>query len=330
MIVCTVHVQAASDVARRGGVTEEDDEQLRTRIAWLYHVEGLTQAQIARRLGQNRVKVLRMLAAARDDGLVQVRINARLADCVAAERSLERGLGLDEAVVVPTPAAPAAVSEVVGLALGAWLGDRLKSGQTIGVGWGRTLQASLRAIARRGWRDQTVVSLLGGLTRAHPASPFEFAWRFSNLLGADCYYVAAPVYTSDPATRDSLMAQRGLHDLFARARRADLAVVSVGAMDAHATIPDLGLIGRSDLASLRKAGAVGDLLGHYLGADGGMVAHPLNRCVMALAPGDLARLPHVVVASGGVEKAAIIRAALKVSRARTLITDLRTAQRLVA
>lgn len=309
-------------------MSDDREDQLRTRIAWLYHVEGLTQAQIARRLGQSRVKVLRMLAAAREDGLVQVRINARLSDCVAAERALERRFGLADAVVVPTPAAAGQITQVVGMALGGWLGDRMESGQTIGVGWGRTLQASLRAIEQRGWKNQTVVSLLGSLTRAHPASPFEFAWRLSNLLGADCYYVSAPVYTSDPATRDSLMAQRGLKDLFARAARADLAVVSVGAMDARATIPDLGLVEAADLDALRAAGAVGDLLGHYLDAEGRVVAHPLNRCVMAMTPHDLARLPHVVLASGGVEKAPIIRAALQVTRARTLITDLRTARRL--
>ena len=33
------------------------DEQRRTRIAWLYYVEGLTQAEIALRMGVSRVKV---------------------------------------------------------------------------------------------------------------------------------------------------------------------------------------------------------------------------------------------------------------------------------
>ena len=114
----------------------------------------------------------------------------------------------------------------------------------------------------------------------------------SNLLGADCYYVSAPVYTSDPATRDSLMAQRGLKDLFARAAKADLAVVSVGAMGGRATIPDLGLVEPGVLDELRGAGAVGDLLGHYLDTQGRLVAHPLNRCVMAMAPEELAKLPN--------------------------------------
>jgi DNA-binding transcriptional regulator LsrR (DeoR family) len=311
-------------------VGDANEEQMRARVAWLYHVEGLTQAQIARRLGQNRVRVLRMLAASREDGTVQVRINSRLADCVAAERRLEKAFGLEEAIVVPSPANPALVADSVGGALGAWLGDRLRGGQTIGTGWGRTLLASLRAVAApRGRKRNTVVSLLGSLTRAHPASPFEFAWRLSSVLAADCYYVAAPVYTSDAATRDSLMAQRGIRELFERAARADIALVSVGATTPGSTIPGLGLLEPGELAALRRAGAVGDLLGHYLDADGRLVDHPLNQRVMALAPAKLARLPHVVLASGGVEKAAAIRAALEVTRARTLVTDLRAARRLV-
>ncbi|MBI3710400.1 MAG: sugar-binding transcriptional regulator [Proteobacteria bacterium] len=310
-------------------VSARQEDQLSTRIAWLYYVEGLTQEQIARRLHQNRVKVLRTLAACRQDGTVQIRINSKLAECLALERKLEKTFGLTEAVVVPTPANPKQVSAIVGNALGAWLSDRLQSRQTIGVGWGRTLQASLSAIDKRAWKGQTVVSLLGGLTRAHAMSPFEFAWRFSNIIGADCYYVSAPVYTSDSATRDSLMAQKGLRELFEKAATADIAVVSVGALTDDSTIPDLGLVEREDLDALRASGAVGDLLGHYLKADGSLVDHRLNRCVMAFEPRRLRRIRNVVLASGGTEKVLILKAALATTQAKTLLTDEKTAARLV-
>ena len=38
---------------------------LGVRAAWLYYVEELTQADIARALGLSRAKVIRLLAAAR-------------------------------------------------------------------------------------------------------------------------------------------------------------------------------------------------------------------------------------------------------------------------
>ncbi|MGQ0663607.1 MAG: sugar-binding transcriptional regulator [Pseudomonadota bacterium] len=308
----------------------DPEHQVRIRIAWLYHIEGLTQAEIARRLRLNRIKVLRLLAACREEGVVQIRINSKLAPCVELERRLERAFGLAEAVVVPSPAHRDDTAAVVGHAAGHYLSDTLRDGETVAVGWGRTLQASLSAIARRPLRNLKVVSLLGGLTRAAALSPYEFAWRFADLFDAECYYVAAPAYTGDPATRDSLLAQAGLREVFAKAAGADLAAISVGDMSRNTTIVKLGLLSRRDLASLDKAGAVGDLLGVYLGADGRPLDHPVNRRVMAFAPARLKRIPKVILVSGGRGKAPILRAALALTGAKVLITDEAAAKLLVA
>ena len=79
----------------------EDDEQLRVRVAWLYFMEGLTQADIAGKLGITRLRANRLLGEARESGLVNIQVNARLADCVELERQLVQETGLKDAVVVP-------------------------------------------------------------------------------------------------------------------------------------------------------------------------------------------------------------------------------------
>ena len=61
----------------------DDDEQLRVRVAWLYFMEGLTQADIATKLGITRLRANRLLGEARESGLVNIQVNARLSDCVA-------------------------------------------------------------------------------------------------------------------------------------------------------------------------------------------------------------------------------------------------------
>ncbi|MGH8850855.1 MAG: hypothetical protein ACREYD_07665, partial [Casimicrobiaceae bacterium] len=61
---------------------------LRVRAAWLYYVEGLTQEQIARFMNISRAKVIRLLAAARDGGIVRIRIEGRASDQIALERRL--------------------------------------------------------------------------------------------------------------------------------------------------------------------------------------------------------------------------------------------------
>ena len=50
-----------------------------------------------------------------------------------------------------------------------------------------------------------------------------------------------------------------------------------------------GLLPRSALASLRAAGAVGDVLCHFIDAEGKVVDHPVNRRVVAVDLEDLRR-----------------------------------------
>src|SRR5690348_8629479 len=96
----------------------EREGQLLVRAAWLSYVGGLTQAQIAKRLGLNRIRVNRMLAQARDEGIVQIRINSKIAGCVALEERLRAMFDLEEAIVVPSPPDAALVPQTVAVAAG--------------------------------------------------------------------------------------------------------------------------------------------------------------------------------------------------------------------
>lgn len=303
---------------------------LGVRAAWLYYVEGLTQAQIARALAVSRAKVIRLLAAARESGVVRIRIDARGSEQIALERALGRAFGLDEAVVVPAPVDEAATAAVVGLAAGTYLGDHVRAGMSIGVGWGQTLSMSLKAIGAETFDRLSVISLLGGMTHSRAVNPSAVARRMADALGADCYQLTAPVFVADEATRAALWAEPALHDLLRRARRVDIALVSVGDVSADATLFREGLLPRSELASLLAAGAVGDVLCHFLDSEGRVVGHPVNRRVIAVGLEDLRRVPRIVIAAGGQRKVAAIRAALMGTQARVLITDEAAARGLLA
>ena len=108
----------------------------RVRAAWLDYAEGMTQAQIARTMQLSRVKVIALLAAARDAGLVSIRVNAKAAAQLELERRLVDRFSLHAAIVVPSPAREIDVARVVGHAAGVYLGDQLRDGMSIGIGWG--------------------------------------------------------------------------------------------------------------------------------------------------------------------------------------------------
>ncbi len=306
------------------------EEQMATRAAWLYFVAGLTQAQIGKKLGLNRTRVNRLLAQARDQGLVQINITGRLAECVALEERLKKQYGLDDATVVPTPPDQASIPQVIATAAGAALAERLKDGMSVGVGWGRTLRLSIQSVPRRSLKRLSVVSLLGGLTRGSAMNPHETASHLADLVGAQCYYVAAPALTDTESTRNLLIAQPMLREIFEKGEKVDLAFLSVGELSPTCTMTRVGLVSRDDVDSLIEAGAVGDICAHWVDDEGRLVDHPLNSRVVALSPEKLRDIPCVVIASGGRSKTAALRGVLKGGMCDVLITDEQTAKAILA
>ena len=303
-------------------------EDLKTRVAWLYYMEGLTQDEVAGKVGINRSRVLRILSAARLDGTVQIRVTTKLSHCVELERALEQRWGLTEAIVIPDPRDDTLIRSIIGAELGAYISRALAPNMTVGLGWGKTLSAAVPAIVPRGPDGIRVVSLLGGLTRVSDQNPSEFAWRVAARMGAECYMMAGPVYAPDAATRDALAGHAGISDIFTRAKSLDMAVLSVGDLTPHSVFRDYGLLTTAELDSLESAGAIGDVLCHFVDAEGNIVDHPVNRRVLAVNPMDLRGARNLVLASGGWMKLAVIRAAMKLLHPKVLIVDELVAERL--
>lgn len=303
---------------------------IRTRAAWLYFMEGLTQDAVAQSLGITRARVLRMLAACREDGTVQIRVTTQLSRCVEIARRLEKRYKLDRALIIPNPQDHAKVSAIIGAATGAFLEGVLADGMTIGLGWGRTLSSILPHIPPRVFSKMTVVSLIGSLTRATAFNPSEFAWRFADRLGAECFMMAAPVFAPDSRTKDALVSHPGINEIFQRAQKLDLAIVSVGDLSPNSTMSKYGLLEREEIATLVQAGAVGDILCRFIDASGRVLSHPLNDRVISAEPQMLHGARRIILASGGWEKAQAVKAALLLLEPEVLITDFDVAETLLA
>jgi DNA-binding transcriptional regulator LsrR (DeoR family) len=308
--------------------TGDAEVQLQARAAWYYYVGGMTQQEIGDRLGLTRLRVNRLVAQARADGIVRIDVRLPLANCVALEERLKARLGLHEAVVVPTLPDADAQQQAIGEAAGALLDTLLRDGLGLGVGWGRTLRAAVRRLTPHRFVGSWVVALMGGLTRGSGTNTFEVATEFARLLGAECYYVAAPIYCPSTESRSTLLTHYGLAEVMRRARDGHVAIVSCGDLTHRSLLASTHIVSEC-IDELKAAGAVGDLLGTFLDRDGQPVDHPLNERVMALPLAELKAYPISILASGGTEKRAIVRAVMRGGYVRRLVTDEATAESLL-
>jgi DNA-binding transcriptional regulator LsrR (DeoR family) len=135
------------------------------RAGWLYYVAGNTQDQIAAKLGVSRQSAQRLVSLAVSEGLVKVRIDHPIAQCLELARAL--GAKFDLKLIEVTPSDPSSDSTTLGIALAASseLERRLRRSEPsiIAMGTGRTLKAAVELLPPIACPQHKVVSLTGNI-----------------------------------------------------------------------------------------------------------------------------------------------------------------------
>jgi DNA-binding transcriptional regulator LsrR (DeoR family) len=290
----------------------------------------MTQSDVAKILGVNRVAIVRLLADARRRNEVRITVSSPLFELSGVERALEKRFEIDRVIVAPHDQPDGDPVKVIAAAAGAFINGRVRSGQTVGVGWGRTLHNTLPYIAGSTLDDFRVVSLLGGIAAARRFNPAEFAWKFAELFQGEGFLVPAPALVDSPETKYALLERCGLSAIFEMADNLDMAILSVGGISTITTSYRIGHITEAERRSLVEAGAVGDILYHFIDKTGALVDHQVNTRSISVDLGRLRRTPERVLISGGRDKIVALKAAIAVFRPTVLITDEVTAQSLLA
>jgi DNA-binding transcriptional regulator LsrR (DeoR family) len=153
--------------------------------------------------------------------------------------------------------------------------------------------------------------------------------RLAEKTGAEAYLLPVPFFANSAEDRDVLLAQRGVAEAIALARQSTLCLVGIGEVDgAEAFLRQSGMISPEEQLALSAAGAVGEVLGCFLDAEGRPIATPLHERLIALPFLDLAGR-EVYGVAGGSAKVAAIAAVLRARILTGLITDELTARRLL-
>ncbi|TIP23368.1 MAG: sugar-binding transcriptional regulator, partial [Mesorhizobium sp.] len=135
------------------------------RAGWLYYVAGNTQDQIASTLGISRQTAQRLVSLAVSEGLIKVRVDHPIANCLDLAARLKSRFALDLVEVVPSD--PASSSTIgVAVAAAAEIERRLRSPtpMVMAIGTGRTLKAAIEQLPPMECPQHKVVSLTGNIS----------------------------------------------------------------------------------------------------------------------------------------------------------------------
>ena len=302
-------------------ITEEDTEQLMT-AAVMYYEQSASQYEIAKRLGVSRPTVSRLLARARDIGIVRIEIVAPHIDARAVERLRVR-LGLLGLHVAPGRANEADPGPLLSGPFGDALdAAELVSGDVIVSSWGRAVYSVSRTI-RRTLPGVVVAPAMGGNSSDRPwFQPNEIVRTWARTFGGRPVYLNAPALVS-ASIAEPLRREPEIRDVVALWDHAKVALVGVGAWPK----PDSSYAAAGfPVNDPALADAVGDVAGWSFTIDGEIVSHSDDRVLLGVTPAQFRAIPYVICFAGSAAKAQAAVGAIRAGLVNVLVTDTTTAR----
>lgn len=300
-------------------------EQLLAQVSSEYYLENRSKVEIATSHNVSRFQVARLLAEAREKGIVEITVHFPSHVSTADVRRIESSLGIREVVVADSTGDESQARGILAKAAAAEVSRQAPAGGTLGISWSRTLDVASQLVRELPRCD--IVQLAGALPTDGESNPLELIQRLGHLSGGHTWPLWAPLVVEDPTTAAGLRRQPEIAEALAKADSLDLAVVAIGAWKPrNSTVWE-----RADAAvrqAAAEAGAVGECSGRLVNAEGTPVQSGLDEQIIAVTINQLQRTPKVIALAQGKTRAEAVRAVAKAGFITTLIVDVPLAQAL--
>lgn len=313
--------------AKAGARSRSENRRTMVLAAKAYYFEDKSKVQIAQELGISRFKVARHLVEARESGIISITLNSG-APMPQLSRQLTRHLGLRDAHVVEVYGDDESIRSAVGRATGTWLRENLNEGETLGLGWGRTLNSLIDDLDYL--PPVEIIQLSGRFGGDVRNSAAELSRRAVALTGGAVQAIAAPFFVDDA------------HEAIVLRRRPDVATVVEGFDNLTTAVVGIGAMYPSPISiaysamperfaeQVRSSGAVGEVCGILFAEDGHAINSPLWRHTLTVTSKQLRRTNRVIAAATAAEKAEAVRAVCAAGVLTDLVVDIELAHALLA
>lgn len=307
--------------------TNEFANRLMVKAAWLHFKEDLTQGQIANRLGISRIKVNRLIHQAKTSGIVDVIIKAPIPTFNEIEELLVKKYNLEDAVVVMDTDLGAAMYRALAQGTADWLVNQISPNIDIGLSLGRTLSYLPEAYFPSLKISCNFIDIIGNIKDYNRFfGSYNVTARMAERFGGQALRLNAPTLVSSPQALQVIKNEPYIKDVLDRARKAEIILLSCGPVDQSMLLYIHNFISLSEVADLKKRGAIGDVLTHFLDVDGNPIETEIEERVVALTLEEIKRIPKRVLIAAGNEKIPVMRIVLQKGIFNILITNKKSAQ----
>lgn len=311
---------------------EHENARLMTKVARLYHEQGLSQPNISSRLHISQSRVSRLLSKATEVGIVRTTVVNTAGVYAELEDVLEKKYAVSEIVIVDTADSEEQILKSLGSAAAHYLESTLTGGDKIGISsWSATLLSTVEAMRPKVSKvADEVVQVIGGVGESNAqAHAVRLAGRLAEVTGARVAYLPAPGLVSTPEAARALFTNQNISSVLNSVGELTLLLVGIGSIEPSKLLKESGnSLSEKERKELTKLGAVGDVCMRYFDENGKSLKTNLDKRIIGISADQLKKISRRVAVAGGARKHKAIRAALEGGWINVLITDHKTAKKL--
>ncbi len=300
-------------------------------ISEAFYIDGLTQKEIGEKFGFARPSISRLLAEARDIGVVSIEINRLFENDDKLSTLIAKKFDIENIHVAILPQkTQKQLKDNFGFFAANILYDLLKPHSLLGITLGSTVSSVVDGLCRLDPISLKIIQLCGSTgTDSSKLDAHAIVEKLSRSYGVDAVYLHAPYVVQSQKIRDYLLQNQSNQKSIEWGYKTDIALVGAGTLN----IEDSSLfrghhITIEHLESLKKLGAIGDVGGFNINAEGEFIEGGDYWRTGVDFKGFMKIKRRVCVAMGEY-KALQIEAALKGKIITDLIIDQATAKKLL-
>lgn len=311
---------------------EHENARLMTKIARLYHEQGMSQPNISARLHISQSRVSRLLTKASEIGIVRTTVVNSVGVFAELEEELEKKYSISEIVIVETTENEEQILKSLGLAAAHYLESTLTGGDKIGISsWSSSLLSTVEAMRPKSTRvADEVVQVMGGVGESNAQThAVRLAGRLAEVTGARVSYLPAPGLVNTPESARALLTNQNISSVLKSIENLTLLLVGIGSIEPSKLLKESGnSISEKERKDLAKLGAVGDVCLRYFDENGISLKTNLDKRIIGIQSDQIKKVSRRVAVAGGARKFKAIKAALDGGWVNVLITDYKTAKKL--
>lgn len=310
------------------------DDRIIARVAELFYIHDVNQYEIAEKFNFSKAKVCRLIKEAKKRKVIEFQIKNVDKRPIELEQKFEKIFKLKEVIIFYNSDIKGYDEELVFREVGKMGSDYihriLENNLNFALTWGKTLYHVIKNLKLDKKYNVNVFSTIGSVSLTETAyQNVNLAQMLSERIGGTCYPIYLPLILETPELKESLMQENVINKVIGDTSKIDYYFTSLGTISKNSRMYTLGGFDLNFFNALISKKIVGEIGLNFYDIKGNFINAGLEDRTIKLNVDEIKKIKNKIAIVFGPEKIDALKGFLKTGIADVLITDSKTAEKVL-